>query len=217
MARDRLGNLSKKAKEAYKILCEKQQINITNPSPMAMEEENAAYSRFDRVAVLEEKYLKQKSKLHWCKVGDQNTKGFHRAAAAPEAQNTIRDILGNDGIVKTKEDQIKAKAERFFCEFLQLIPNDFEGVTIRDLQQLLPFKCLEADQQSLLRTVTAEEITKVLFSMPSDKSPDPDGYTSEFFKATWEIIGAEFILAVQSFFAIGFLRKGINYTILAHI
>jgi len=69
----------------------------------------------------------------------------------------------------------------------------------------------------LTRVVSAEEIKKVLFSMPNDKSPGPDGFTSEFFKESWEILGPEFILAIQSFFALGFLPKGVNSTILALI
>ncbi|KAG7563869.1 Reverse transcriptase zinc-binding domain [Arabidopsis suecica] len=182
-----------------------------------MVEENEAYARWDRVSDLEEKFLKHKSKLHWLQVGDKNTKAFHRAAATREAQNTIREILSNDGTVKVKKEEIKAEAERFFREFLQLIPNDYEGITITDLQQLLPFRCSAVDQQSLIRTVTDEEIKKVLFSMPNDKAPGPDGYTSEFYKAAWEIIGKEFTLAIQSFFTKGFLPKGINSTILALI
>ena len=58
---------------------------------------------------------------------------------------------------------------------------------------------------------------RVLFSMPKDKSPGPDGYTTEFYKAAWATIGHEFTLAVQSFFVKGFLPKGINSTILALI
>ena len=69
----------------------------------------------------------------------------------------------------------------------------------------------------LIRVVTAEEVRKVLFSMAVDKSPGPDGYTSEFFKATWAITGRDFVIAVQSFFDKGFLPKGINSTILTLI
>ncbi|KAG7564158.1 Reverse transcriptase zinc-binding domain [Arabidopsis suecica] len=53
--------------------------------------------------------------------------------------------------------------------------------------------------------------------MPSDKSPGPDGYTSKFYKATWDKIGGEFTIAIQSFFQTGFLPKGVNSTILALI
>ena len=53
--------------------------------------------------------------------------------------------------------------------------------------------------------------------MPNNKSPGPDGYTSEFFKASWSIVGKDFVAAIQSFFLKGFLPKGLNTTILALI
>lgn len=215
LAKDRVGNLVKKSKEAYDILCQKQQANALNPSTSAMAEENEAYHRWDLVAGLEEKYLKQKSKLHWLDVRDKNNKMLHRAVAIREATNNINEVVGQDGRVLTQAEDIKAEVERHFREFLQHIPSDFESTTVEKLQLLLPFRCSELDQQHLTRLVSGEEIKKVLFAMPNDKSPGPDGYTSEFYKSSWTLIGKEFILAVQSFFAKGFLPKGINSTILA--
>lgn len=57
--------------------------------------------------------------------------------------------------------------------------------------------------------MTEEEICKALFSMPNNKSPGPDGYTCEFFKSEWSIVGKDFVAAVQSFFVKGFLPKGL--------
>lgn len=53
--------------------------------------------------------------------------------------------------------------------------------------------------------------------MLNDKSPGPDGFTSEFFKSTWETIGNDFVSAIKSFFVKGFLPKGVNSTIIALI
>ena len=217
LAKERLGNLVKRTKEAFEILCQKQEMNLSNPSPSSMQEENEAYTKWDQLAALEEKYLKQKSKLHWLKIGDRNNKAYHRAVSTREAQNSIREIQRQDGSVTTQVEEIKVEAERFFREFLQLIPNDFEGCTVNVLQELLPYRCTEEDKVMLISQVSAEEIKKVLFSMPNDKSPGPDGFTSEFFKSAWDIIGDEFILVIQSFFVKGFLPKGINTTILALI
>lgn len=50
-----------------------------------------------------------------------------------------------------------------------------------------------------MRQVTMEEIRKVLFSMAVDKLPGPDGFTSEFFRATWVLTGGDFVIAVKSF------------------
>jgi len=130
--------------------------------------------------------------------------------------NQIKEIQCADGSI-VKGDTIKVEAERFFREFLHFIPEDYAGCDVSELQNLLPFRCSESDQELLTREVSAEEIQRVLFSMPKDKSPGPDGYTTEFYKATWATIGLEFILAVQSFFLKGFLPKGINSTILALI
>lgn len=41
----------------------------------------------------------------------------------------------------------------------------------------------------LIAEVTAEEVYKVVRSMPNNKSSGPNGFTSEFFKATWSTTG----------------------------
>ena len=216
LAKEKISHLVKKSKEAYDALCKKQGTNLSSPSIQAMDDEREAYLRWDHIAGIEEKYLKQISKLHWLDVGDKNNKAFLRAATVREARNSIREILCSDGRV-VKGDDIKIEAEKFFREFLQLKPVDFEGIDVEDLGNLLPYRCSDTDQQLLTRVVSAEEIKKVLFAMPNDKSPGPDGFTSKFFKETWDQIGSEFILSIQSFFAKGFLPKGINSTILALI
>ena len=88
---------------------------------------------------------------------------------------------------------------------------------MEEIQQIVPFRCSSEESAQLVKTVTSEEIREVLFRMPSNKSPGPDGYTTKFFKASWSIIGLDFTTAVQSFFSKGFLPKGLNTTILALI
>ena len=69
----------------------------------------------------------------------------------------------------------------------------------------------------LVNDVSEEEIRKVLFAMPANKSPGSDGYSSEFFRTAWPILGNDFIVAVHSVFMFGFLPKAINSTIFALI
>lgn len=69
----------------------------------------------------------------------------------------------------------------------------------------------------MARDVSKEEVKRVLFSMPNNKSPGPNGYTSELFKAPWPIIGNDFTIAIKVFFSKGFVPKGLNSTILALI
>ena len=72
----------------------------------------------------------------------------------------------------------------------------------------MQYRCSEAAGALLIREVTAEEIHGVLFSMPKDKSPGPDGYTMEFLQEAWSIVKTDFVVAVQSFFKYDFIPKG---------
>ncbi|CAA7032184.1 unnamed protein product [Microthlaspi erraticum] len=184
LAKEKMGNLSKKAKEAHEELCIAQEQSLLNPTSQNMEAEKIAFRRWENISVVEEKYLKQKSKLHWLKVGDRNNKYFHKGIEERRAHNTIREILCRDGQTATSGDAIKHEAEGFFREFLQYTPADYEGITIDSLQDLLP-RCRDEDHAMLVRVVSAEEIKGVLFAMPNDKSPGPDGFTTEFFKKAW--------------------------------
>jgi hypothetical protein len=66
----------------------------------------------------------------------------------------------------------------------------------------------------LIKAVTAEEIRDTMFSMKSNKAPGPDGYTADFFKASWSMVGADVVEAIQDFFVYGKLLKEVNATIL---
>lgn len=105
-----------------------------------------------------------------------------------QAINSIKEIQCGNGEVASSPEDIKVEAERHFREFLQHKPADFEGISVDDLQTMLPYRCPKLDKQKLIKEVTSDEVRRVLFGMPNDKSPGPDGYTAEFYKSAWNII-----------------------------
>ena len=122
-----------------------------------------------------------------------------------------------EGSVAKQHSEIKAEAERVFSGILNLVPETYQGVPTEELRELLDFECSTEECRGLEAAVTAEEIKDVLFSMPSNKSPGPDGFPCEFYKTAWPVIAHDFTIAVQSVFLFGFLPKGVNSTILALI
>lgn len=42
------------------------------------------------------------------------------------------------------------------------------------------------------------------------KAPGPDGFSSKFFKASWQICGPDIMQAVRDFYSNGKLRKQLN-------
>lgn len=43
--------------------------------------------------------------------------------------------------------------------------------------------------------------------MGRNKTPGPDGYTTEFFETSWQVVGPQVVSAVQHFFKSGFMIK----------
>lgn len=150
-------------------------------------------------------------------MGGQNNKTFHNAIKTRQAQNTIREIRCANGISVTKHEDIKEEAVFFFPEFLNPSPGNYTGASTDELKKLLKFQCTKEDCRLLEAEVTKEEIRKVIFAMPSNKSPGPDGFPSEFFKTTWSVMAQDFLVAIQSVFRYAILPKDGNSTILDFI
>lgn len=119
LSRTNLSDISRRAADAYKDLCALQQTTITNPSPQAVRDETQAFDRWEKVAALEENFLKQRSKLHWLQVGDRNNSFFHNAVKERKAINSIHEVYTHAGIRLTAPEDIKAEAVRVFFRFTQ--------------------------------------------------------------------------------------------------
>ncbi|GKV52760.1 hypothetical protein SLEP1_g59327 [Rubroshorea leprosula] len=65
------------------------------------------------------------------------------------------------------------------------------------------------ESEELCRPFTTKEVEIALFSIPSNKSPGPDGFTSGFYRAAWSIIKNDVTAAV---FDSGKILKQINAT-----
>ncbi|CAA7058008.1 unnamed protein product [Microthlaspi erraticum] len=60
-------------------------------------------------------------------------------------------------------------------------------------------------------------VKRCLFQMPLNKTPGPDGFPAEFFKATWDILGSEVSSSVLNFFEANFMPTSLNSTSLVLI
>ncbi len=69
----------------------------------------------------------------------------------------------------------------------------------------------------LTNYMTTAEIKADVFDIHSEKAPGPNGYTSEFFKCSWDIIGNDVCGAIKEFFDYGFMRREVNPTVLSLI
>lgn len=83
--------------------------------------------------------------------------------------------------------------------------------------QIQGFRCNHLQRAVLAGFPTELEISSTLLKLNLNKSPEPDGYTSAFFKSAWPIVGEETIAAINQFFISGFLPSSANATILTMV
>ncbi|GJY50686.1 RNA-directed DNA polymerase, eukaryota [Tanacetum coccineum] len=77
---------------------------------------------------------------------------------------------------------------------------------------------LSTDQVvDLERHVSHDEIRLAVWDCGVNKSPGPDGFTFEFFRKFWKVIGPDFCEAVEHFFKQGSFSKGCNSSFIALI
>ena len=68
--------------------------------------------------------------------------------------------------------------------------------------------------EKLMRDFTKEDVKAVVFSIPGNKSPGPDGFSSFFYQDNWSTIGDSVTKAVLEFLHTGHILKEINSTII---
>ncbi|GJX19504.1 RNA-directed DNA polymerase, eukaryota [Tanacetum coccineum] len=77
---------------------------------------------------------------------------------------------------------------------------------------------LNSEQATSLETpITTDEIRSAVWACGENKSPGPDGFTFEFFRRFWDVIGPDFCLAVKWFFDHNSFAKGCNSSFIALI
>lgn len=115
-------------------------------------------------------------------------------------------MIAADGTTLSDCDAIQAEFLRHYqCLLGTAAPSTYDISQV--LGSLLSTTLPLDFQAQLVADVTIEEITQVVKNMPNNKSPGLDGFTSEFFKATWSITGELVVSAVKKYFQTGQLKR----------
>ncbi|GKB40686.1 hypothetical protein Tco_0885628, partial [Tanacetum coccineum] len=158
-----------------------------DPSNVSLREDEAAtVIAFNEALVIKEKFLKQKAKIAWLKEGDSNSAYFHKAIKSRISRSRIDVVTDAEGVVFQNDDVAKAFISHYEVFLGQPgITHEF-NTTDLFLTRLSSSEALE-----MVRTVSSQEVKTAIFSMGNDKSLGPDGFTTAFFKDTWDIISPD--------------------------
>ncbi|GJU52788.1 uncharacterized protein Tco_1226502 [Tanacetum coccineum] len=105
-------NIHERVKRLRYELDEVQKVLDKNPASSSLRDEEAVYlDAFNQATLDEERYLKQKAKIEWLRVGDTNSGYFHRSVKANVSRSRSEDTvapLDEDGLFTHKLNSDKA-------------------------------------------------------------------------------------------------------------
>nr|GEY07081.1 RNA-directed DNA polymerase, eukaryota [Tanacetum cinerariifolium] len=147
-------------------------------------------SVLDELLVKRMELLNKYHELKQLDKGDENSKFFHRIINKRRSQLAIRGDFVN-GDWHTEPSLVKDT-------FLDHFSNRFKQPSSARFKLSLHFPSrLSSDQVlDLDRNISSDEIRAAVWDCGENKSPGPDGYTSEFSRRYWNVIGPDFCLAI---------------------
>ncbi|GJX80944.1 hypothetical protein Tco_0329093 [Tanacetum coccineum] len=174
------GNLHNNVKQLRIELDQVQRDLDLDPFNSTLREEEAIYVHaFKDAVVMEERFMKQKAKVEWLKVGDSNTAYFHKAVKSRISRSRIDVVMDSNGTLFAN-DHVADAFVNHYENFLEQPGStgvlNTEGLFLNTLD--------DAVSLNMVRPISAQEVKEAMFSMGNDKSPGPDGFTAAFFKET---------------------------------
>ncbi|KAF3537985.1 hypothetical protein F2Q69_00021427 [Brassica cretica] len=190
--------------------------SLQNPSAQTFQIERDLHTRWSFLREIEECFFRQKSCINWLVEGDINTTYFFRICQTRASYNAIRSFILLSGEVISDPIAMRDHAGNHFFSILGQRSQATNSLCLNPdwFNALSHFRVAPALLQNMTVIPTGEEIRKLFFKLNPNKASGPDGLTSAFFKASWDILGEEVIVSVKHFFSHCFLPATANSTIL---
>ncbi|KAJ9566292.1 hypothetical protein OSB04_002258 [Centaurea solstitialis] len=212
--RNGYGNLSRRVNQirlelnSVQLACDMDPLN-----KLLLEDLAHLLVAFEKAKLDEDAFFRQRAKVRWIREGDCNTRFFHNVVKERKGRSFIREVQLADGSMMFDDDVGQAFVMHF-RGFLGFV--DQQVSPEMDLA-LFTNTVTFADSLYMIRPITDDEIKAALFSIGNDKAPGSDGFSSKFYKAAWNVIGKDFLIAIHNFFYNARLAKEINHTLLCLI
>ncbi|GJY87143.1 RNA-directed DNA polymerase, eukaryota, partial [Tanacetum coccineum] len=153
----------------------------------------------------------QKAKIHWAVEGDENSKFFHGIVNKKRANLAVKGVMVDgdwvDDPIRVKEEFHDYFATRF-CEtepssgYIDFnFPNKISGDQLADIES----------------PISNDEIRRAVWGCGENKSPGPDGFSFEFFRKFWHVVGNDLCAAVTWFSEHYYFPSGCNSSFIALI
>lgn len=207
-----VGNLHQLVTDTGNALREFQANMDQNPTTDVLIQEKLLCTTYALALLDEENFLKQKARINWLKYGGNNNNFFFNSCKNRWNSNKLLSIEDEQGVVHNTHSSISRVAVNYFSSLLGTC-TPVENIPL----SLQVSSLTSTDQECLDLPFTDLDIHNTFQSMAKGKSPGPDGFTPEFFLASWRIVGREVTSAIKFFFVENYTPRIVDSAAIALI
>jgi exonuclease III len=159
-------------------------------SPELLEKLRIAQNKLQEIRNEYIKGLFVRTKVKWIEHGEKPTKYFLSLEKRNYINKTINKLVHDSGCSITTQSDILLEIEKFYMKLYSSYDNNLHNVALESIVNKENVNILSSDMSNKLEgIITREEALSALKLMKNDKSPGPDGFTTEFYKFFWRDIG----------------------------
>ncbi|XP_026454928.1 uncharacterized protein LOC113356126 [Papaver somniferum] len=150
--------------------------------------------------------LKQKSRNTWLVEGASNTVFFHNNIRIRQGNNTISELVDENGNTITNVDELRDYVVQFY-------ENKFNGEDLPIEPQLFDYghPSISTVEISQIDAIPSpEKIKDAVFNLNVDGAPSPDGFSGCFYGHCREIIADDLINAIVYYWLLKRIPNGVN-------
>ena len=141
-----------------------------------------------------------RSRAEWLDFGEKPSRYFLSLENKNRVNKNINKIKINDTKTIKNQDEILCELKDFYENLYKAKDTKTESNYSPDIS---PNKISNKDREALEQPISKEELDRALKNMKNNKSPGLDGYSPEFFKKFWPILGDFFLEAVNFNYNLG--------------
>ena len=161
-------------------------------------------NEFNRLYEIKGKGAIFRSKARWVEYGEKPTKYFFNMEKKSYNKKVISELKRSDGKTVVNEQEIMTAIQTFYENLYSSDIDHHSNNVFYDFGRNLQFaKLSDEEMLDLDGEITLEECETILNTFKNGKSPGDDGYTAEFYKQFFSLLGQDLVNSFNAAFDIG--------------
>ncbi len=155
--------------------------------------------------------VKIRSRAQWFEEGEKPSRYFFKLEKERMEKNYVKSIFNSDGVEVFSREEIESAHVDFYSKLFSSEPIDPESQSIlfNEVQKFLS----DVDSDVCEGSISLSELSASVKSLNLCKAPGSDGFTVEFYRKFWNLLGPHLVNVINACFTDGELCESMKSSV----